>query len=527
MLANEMFLDTAQQRDSVVSRAKELGYTPVSAIGAQANVQITFSGVPSGTAQFTIPKNSKFTTTVDDVNYTYVTPEAYKVINNNGTYSRSITIKEGEPLTHRFNVSTVNPQRYILPNKNIDASSLTVFVQESETDTTTTEFTRATNINQIYSTSPVYFLEEVEDQKHEVIFGSGALGKSVKNGNIVIINYLVNNGNSTNGATSFSIDELNVGVSYSSATVVTNSSALGGRNPESISSIKFNAPRNFQTQNRAVIDQDYQRILLSENADLQSVVAFGGEQADPPVFGKVFIAVKPYGEEYATANRKNQIRASILDRTPLGIDPLMIDPDYTYLIPEVTTYYDTTSTLETASAIAQSVRDTIDNFATNNLERFGNRLRYSRFVRSLDNITTGSILNNDALVKLQKRFVPNVNVAEKITLKFNNPIRPGSVASTQFTFRGFSCFFDDDEEGNINIYRFNDARQKVSVIANAGTVDYDAGLVEVNSFAPTAYSDIQMKVTVTPDRLDVIPVREQILLMSSNDATVTVIGEAS
>ena len=526
MLANEMFLDTAQQRDSVVSRAKELGYVPVSAIGATANVQVTFTGVTAGTTQFTIPKNSKFTTTVDDVTYTYVTPEAYKVVNNNGSFTRSINIKEGEPLTHRFTVGAAG-QRYILPNQYIDTSSITVFVQESSADTTQTEFTRATNINQVFSTSPVYFLEEVADQKYEILFGSGALGKEVKSGNIIIVSYLVCNGSATNGASAFSVDTLNVGVSYSAATLVTNSTARGGRYPETISSIKFNAPRNYQTQNRAVINEDYQRILLSENADLQSVVAFGGEQANPPVYGKVYIAVKPFGEEFATQNRKAQVRASILDRTPLGIDPVVIDPDYTYLIPNITTYYDKTRTRVTEAAIESNIRATIATFATNNLERFGNRLRYSRFVRALDNVTVGEILNNDATINLEKRFVPNINAAEKVELAYNNPIRPETVTSTEFTYSGFSCYFDDDGLGNINIYRFNSARERVNVVSNAGTVNYTTGLVEVENFAPSSYSDIQMKVTVTPDRLDVIPVREQILLMNSGDAVISIVGEST
>ena len=527
MLANEMFLDTAQQRDSVVSRAKELGYVPVSSIGASANVQITFTGVANSVSQFTIPKNSKFTTIIDDVQYTYVTPEAYKVINSSNTFSRAITIKEGVPLTHRFTVDSNNPQRFIIPNKNVDTSSITVTVQTSASDTTLTEFTRATNVNQVFSTSPVFFLEEVADEKHEILFGSGSLGKALDNGNIVIISYLVCNGDATNGATSFSVDTLNVGQSYTRATLAVNSSSRGGRSAETISSIKFNAPRNYQTQNRAVINEDYQRILLSENADLQSVVAFGGEDATPPVYGKVYIAVKPFAEEYATENRKAVIKNSILGRTPLGIDPVIIDPEYTYLIPNITTYYDTTTTRVTEAQIEQNIRNAIATFATNNLERFGNRLRYSRFVRALDNITSGSILNNDASIRLQKRFVPNIQVPERVYLEYQNPIRPNSVESTQFTYNGYACYLDDNGLGVINIYRYNTARERINVVENAGTVNYSAGTIDINSFAPSDYVDIQMKLTVTPDRLDIIPIREQILLMNSGDAIITVVGEAT
>ena len=472
MLANEMFLDTAQQRDSIVSHAKLLGYVPVSAIGATANVQITFSGVSEAISQFTIPKYAKFRTTIDDIQYTYVTTEAYKVVNNSNTFTRAISIKEGLPLTHRFAVNDANPQRYVLPNENVDFTSIEVTVQESVSDTTTTEFTVATNVSQVFSTSPVFFIEEAYEGKYEIVFGSGSLGKSLKNGNIVIITYLVCNGDETNGAQTFSVDDLTgIDVSYSFATVSTNQSARGGRPQETIESVKFNAPRNFQTQNRCVVDNDYQRILLAENPDLQSVIAFGGEQATPQVYGKVFIAAKPFGEQFVTETRKQQLRESILNRVPLAIDPVFIDADYTYVIPTITTFYNKSKTTATTSAIEQAVRNTILSFSTTNLERFGNRLRYSRFVRALDNLIVGSILNNDASLILEKRFVPNTNVAEKIELNYNNPIRTGSVSSSQFTFGGFISFIDDDGLGNIRIYRFNTLRQKTIINANAGTIN--------------------------------------------------------
>ena len=527
MIGNEMFLDTAQQRDSVVSRAKELGYLPVSAIGASANVTVAFSGIANTVSQFTIPKNSKFSTTIDDITYTYVTPEASLVINSANTFSKAITIKEGIPLTHKFTVNTSNPVRYILPNKNIDTSSISVSVQESSSDTTTTEFTRATNIKQVYSTSPVFFLEESADEKYEILFGQGALGKSLKNNNIVIVDYLVCNANKTNSANVFSVDSLSIGVSYTSAVITTNVDSLGGRSSESIESIKFNAPRNYQTQNRAVVDNDYQRILIAENADLQSVIAFGGEKAVPAVYGKVYIAVKPYGENYATNTRKSQIKDSISDRTPLGIDPVIINADYIYIVPTITTCYDKTSTTVSASQIESDIRSATLSYSTNNLERFGNKLRYSKFIRSLDNITTGSILNNDVSISLEKRFIPNINKSERLLLNFNNKIRKGTLSSTEFTYKSFQAYLDDDSLGNVNIYRYDDAKVKTNIITNAGTIDYDTGQVEVNTFAPTAFSDTQLKVSMTPDRFDVIPVREQILIMDSENGGVTITGETT
>jgi len=530
MLANEMFLDTAQQRDSVVSFAKTLGYTPVSAIGASANVQVTFTGFANTVNQVTIPRNSKFSTTIDDIQYTYVTPQAYTVIRDfdTNTFVKDITIKEGLPLTHRWVYDANNPKRFIIPNKNVDITSIRVSVQASGTDTEVTQYTRATNINQVFSTSAVYFVEEAADEKYEIIFGQGALGKRIINGNIVIVEYLVCNGEDTNGAKTFSIDTLNVGETYDTAKVTkVNTSSRGGRPPETIESIKFNAPRNYQTQNRAVIDNDYERILLAENPDLQSVTAYGGEKANPPVYGKVFIAAKPFGEQFITATRKQQLRESIINRTSLAIDPVFVDADYIYLVPMITTYFDKTNSTETNASVEDAIRTAIADYSVNNLERFGNRLRYSRFVRALDNTDRGSILNNDASIKLEKRFVPDLQRKTKVELDYSNPITVGSVESTQFTFGGFECFLDDDSKGNIRIIRYNDLKQKVAVESKAGTVDYTSGLVTINAFLPTAYSGIEIKVGVFSDRLDVIPLREQILIMNAQEADIKVIAEVT
>jgi len=525
MIANEMFLDTAQQRDSVVSRAKELGYLTRSARGATANVQITFTGIANTISQFTLPKNSKFTTTIDDIAYTFVTPEAFTIRNGSNTFTQAISITEGEPLTQRFTVNTSNPVRYVLPNTNVDTRSITVRVQESASNLANTTFTQATNIRTVSSATPVYYLQESADEQYELFFGKGSLGKPLKNGQIVIVDYRVCNGPVTNGANTFTIDSITIDPAYTSASVSVNSVARGGVDIEGIESIKFQAPRNFEVQNRAVVNNDYQRIILNENTDLQSVTAFGGELADPPVYGKVYIAVKPFGEQFATAIRKQEIRGTILNRTPLAVDPIIIDADYTYIIPTVTTYYDSLKTSLTTSQIINDIKSAIDSFDSTNLERFGNKLRYSRFVRALDN-TNESILNNEVSLKVQKRFVPNVNRAEKITLKFNNALRANTLTSTKFTYNNFDAFLDDDGSGNINIYRFNASKQKVNIVAGAGSVNYTTGLVEIENFLPSAYEGIEIKVTAETVNLDVTPVREQILIMNSNDATITAVAEA-
>ena len=525
MLANEMFLDTAQQRDSVVSRAKELGYLPSSAIGAQANVSLTFTGIANTNAQFTIPRNATFTTTVDDVSYTYVVPTAKTVVNVSNTFSTSLIIKEGTPLTHRFTVSASNPERYIIPNVNVDTSSIKVTVQESASDTTTTEYIRATNTKQITGTSAVYFLEESADKKYEVVFSPGTLGKPVKNGNIVIIEYLVCNAKDTNGAKTFTVDNLNLGVSYTSVAVTTNKASSGGNTQEAIESIKFNAPRNFQTQNRAIVKNDYERIITTENADIQSVIAFGGEDADPAVYGKVYIALKPVGALQTTNNKKAQIKTSISDRTPLGVDPVMIDPEYTYIIPTVKVFYNRTLSTATTSEVQSAALTAITNFSTNNLEQFDKRFRFSRFVRVLDNLTVAEVLNTDASVQMQKRISPLLNISQSIDILFNNPIRTSTLSSTQFVFETFNCFLDDDGLGTVRIYRFDDTNTKVIQNSNVGTINYTTGKITLSNFNVSSIVGTQLKINATPDTLDVTPLREQILIMQSVDAVVTAISE--
>jgi hypothetical protein len=525
MLANEMFLDTAQQRDSVVSRAKELGYLPSSAIGAQANVSLTFTGIANTNAQFTIPRNATFTTTVDDVSYTYVVPTAKTVVNVSNTFSTSLIIKEGTPLTHRFTVSASNPERYIIPNVNVDTSSIKVTVQESASDTTTTEFLRATNTKQITGTSAVYFLEESADKKYEVVFSPGTLGKPVKNGNIVIIEYLVCNAKDTNGAKTFTVDNLNLGVSYTSVAVTTNKASSGGNTQEAIESIKFNAPRNFQTQNRAIVKNDYERIITTENADIQSVIAFGGEDADPAVYGKVYIALKPVGALQTTNNKKAQIKTSISDRTPLGVDPVMIDPEYTYIIPTVKVFYNRTLSTATTSEVQSAALTAITDFSTNNLEQFDKRFRFSRFVRVLDNLTVAEVLNTDASVQMQKRISPLLNISQSIDILFNNPIRTSTLSSTQFVFETFNCFLDDDGLGTVRVYRFDDTNAKVIQNSNIGTINYTTGKITLSNFKVSSIVGTQLKINATPDTLDVTPLREQILIMQSVDAVVTAISE--
>ena len=285
MIGNEMFLDSAQLRDSVASRAKMLDYVPRSARGASTtlNVEITPTGAPD---TVTIDKGSEFSATVDGESYKFVTPEAY-TLSSNDLYTGDITITEGRVATHRFTVSTTSPVRYILPNENVDTTSITVDIQNSADDQNSTRYNVASDISQVQANSAVYFLQEVEDSQYEIYFGGDVIGKAPIDSNIVIANYRVCNGTVGNDINSFTSPSTLGG--FSTFTTTVNASTAGGSDNESIESIKFNAPKNYETQNRAVLSEDYKRIILRDNGDFQSVSVWGGEENTPAIFGKVFI----------------------------------------------------------------------------------------------------------------------------------------------------------------------------------------------------------------------------------------------
>ena len=524
MLANEMFLDTAQQRDSVVSRAKELNYLPISAKGSSANVTLTFNGVASTVGNFDIAANSTFSTTIDDITYTYVTPQAYTVVNNNNNFVKEVTITEGEPLQHRWVVNALAPEQYILPNHDIDVDSIKVQVQESATDTTRTTFTRATNIVAVSDTSAVYFLHETIDEKHEITFGNNVLGKAVKNNNIIIVDYRVCNGTTTNGANTFSVGTVTAGASFSSVDLVLKSKATGGRELESVDDVKFNAPKNYETQNRAIIAEDFSRILLNENSDLSSVMSFGGEERVPAVFGKVYIAVKPLVEDFITTARKNQLKLSINDRTPIAVDPVIIDPDYLYVIPTVIVRFDEKGTTQSTDALVALVKTALVSYNADNLSKFKKRLRFSRLSRTVDNADK-SIFNTEMTLSLQKRFVPDVNLSQQYILKFKNALTKSTLSSTQFTFDGYQAFFGDDGLGKVTIFRFDSALEKVIIKDNTGTIDYDTGEINIKAFQPTAFEGIEIKVDATPVNLDVVPNQETIILLDTESATISAVSE--
>lgn len=523
MVGNEMFLDSAQLRDSVVSRAKMLSYTPRSARGASTtlDVAITPSGSP---ASVTVSKNTEFTATVDGEEYIFVTPQDY-VLTSVSNYSGTITITEGRPLTQRYTVSTANPVKYLLPNANADTTSLKVTVQESAVDLTTTTYILANDLTEVSSTSTVYFLQESEDQEYEIYFGDGVLGKALTNGNIVIIEYRVCNGAVGNDISTFT-NPSTLGGS-STFTVTVNGSTSGGSAAETIESIKFNAPKNFETQNRAVTAEDYKRIILRDNGDFSSVNVWGGEENDPPIYGKVYISVKPTSGTIITNDRKNTLKTELKKYNVLTTEIEFVDAFFLYVVPTIKVFYNSDNTTNSASTIQQNALAAVVSYETNNLGTFeANKFRYSKFVEAIDDSNT-AITGNNITLEIEKRFIPTIGSAVNYTIVFNNKLyAPHSghqytIRSSSFTYQGRTCYLDDDGAGNIRVYYFNSSNVRTYLTSTVGTVNYETGVVNLLGFNISAYSGTYLSIFAEPRELDVNAVRNQILLISGAGVSVT------
>ncbi len=417
MMANEMFLDSADQRSSVVSLAKQVGYTTRSATSSQATIDVVVN-TGSG-ASITMSRGTKFTTTVDGTNYSFVNNADVSISPQDGVYTFSdLVIYEGTYLNFKYTANTTDTdQRFIIPNDNVDTNTLTVKVQESSSDSTTNTYKLATGITAIDSTSKVFFLQEVENGRFEVYFGDGVLGQAIADGNIVILDYITCNREEPNGATSFTLSGTVGG--FSDVTITTKGNAAGGDDPETIKSIKYNAPRDYTSQDRAVTADDYKVLVKSLYANAQSVQVYGGEDAAVPDYGKVYISIKAKSGSNLTEVTKVSLVRSLKSFAVASVTPIIIDPETTFIILETTFKYNSGATTKDVSTIETNVLNAITTYNTDTLEDFTGMFRYSAVTKTIDEAES-SILSNITKVKMYKNITPTLNSGLKYTLSFNN-----------------------------------------------------------------------------------------------------------
>ena len=540
VLANEMFLDSADIRNSIVSHAKHVGYTPRSATSPIAKLNVVVSDLSGSTA--VAARGTTFTTTVDGVSYNYIVKDDTTITPESGVYTFSeLPVYEGTLVNNKFTVDTTNAdQRFLIENPLADTTTLQVTVQNSSTDSTTTTYTKSTDLADVTSTSTVYYLEGVEDEKYEVIFGDGVLGKALSTGNIVTLSYIVTSGADSNGASSFSLSGTIAG--SSTATITTASNSSGGADPETPDSIRFNAPRQYASQNRAVTTKDYESRVKTIYPNANSVQVWGGEDNSTPVYGRVYISIKPKTGNVVTQSDKTDIINKLKDFNVASITPVIEDTETTFLQLNVTVKFDQKKTTKTSDSIKSLVQSAITTFNDNNLQQFDQMFRHSKFIETVNKVDT-AILSNITTVKLHKSFTATTTASTTYTINFSNALynphsghnaSGGGILSTSgFKINGDTTneyFLDEDGEGNIRLY-YLVAGVRTYTNNTQGTIDYANGTIVLNSLFVTEVSNVDgasstaIRLTVTPNSVDIKPVRNQVIEIDETNTTTTVTAD--
>ena len=426
MLANEMFLDSSSLRSSAVSHAKMLGDEVISPRAATAIITVSLNTTD---ANKTMPAGTAFTTKIDDIDYQFVTVKDITASNiGNSIPFTEIDIYEGTYVTTKYVVDTSDvDQRFLLVDPRSDTTTLTVKIQNSASDTTTTTFTKATDITQLITTSDVYFLQEAESGKFEVYFGDGVVSKALSDNNIVVLQYVVTNKSATNGASSFTSPSAIDGVT--NVGIVVNETARGGAEGESIVSIKLNAPLDYASQGRAVTADDYKVYVKKLFANTQAVSVWGGEDgsfdlatgltSSTPEYGKVFISVKTTTGEDMTNAQKFQLEKDLKPYKVASITPVIVDPITTYLILNTVFQYDSNATTSSKETLESLVSTTLTNFNNSDLKNFNAVFRHSKLTGLIDDTDT-SIFSNVTTVTMAQYITPVTTAPTGYTIDFSN-----------------------------------------------------------------------------------------------------------
>lgn len=427
MIANELFMDTALLRDSVVSHAKMLGYTPVSYVCPQAKIDLQIVRSQGNTqTTLTLPKFTRFQSTpIDSVSYTFINEESaiaeYDSTCNRFCFS-NLYIKEGQPLSYTFVYDSTNNENstFELPDTNIDMLTLEVVIQESSTSLRREKYRLATDVTTVSSDAAVYFYDETRNGKYQIYFGDDVIGKSLTDGNIVIVTYIKTNGAAANKANSFSLVE-SVG-GFSSSIIYPIVPASGGKSQESIEKIRFSSSKSFVSNNRGVTKNDIIALINSKYPYFESINVWGGEENVPPVYGKVYIAAKPtFGYEITETEKLDVINNIIKPTSVVTVIPEFVDVDYNYINLYVSVFYDSTKTTASIDSVKSTIRNAIITYKNSELNNFNSRFKISKLLRYIDDSQI-SISYSDAVSVIEKKFVPQVGTSRNYVLNYGTAL---------------------------------------------------------------------------------------------------------
>jgi hypothetical protein len=554
MVASEMFLDSAQKYDSVISHAKELNYLPRSAKSSIAEINLSLqTTINSG--KLNIPKGTRFSGFNANGSFTFTTDQSKVLSSGSNTFTTAnLLIYEGDYYKDSFVVDySIENQQFILTNKNIDVNSLTLNVVENN-GSSNTEFKRVETLFGLNGQSNVYFLQGAQSDSYEIVFGDSLFGRKPQDGAVLNANYRVSSGIDADGITVFSLQDdfgpINSG-QITSSTITLVSSSSGGSEKENMDSVRFSAPRYFATQQRAISSDDYKSlVLVNFGGEISDVTVYGGQEIEPKLYGRVIVAVKPTTGTIAPNYIKNKIYNYLQDYIALPNRIVITDPEYTYCDIFTEVQYDPKSTTKTPSEIQTAVLSSILNYSSNNLEKFANDLRYSRLTASIDSADS-SITSNDTELRIIKRIVPNFNQDTTYNISVGNVLyydasifsdnaqhkqlhdseidaryAHATLISSNFTYNANDgkvyelAFFEDDAKGNILLYA--PIGTTLLPIETVGTIDYATGNINLNEINVASYSNY-ISLYIRSRFKDIYAAQNKIISIDPNDVTISVI----
>ena len=537
MVVNELFLDSATLRDNVVSLAKQLGYTPKSITSPSAELGFSVTFPVSGPASIKLKAGTGFVTNYDKTLYRYVTLKDIKVpvVNNVATFS-NVLLNEGSYVLSTFTYDgSLKDQKFKIQNSAADLNTLVVRVYESAGSSVYEEYKKSDNILQVGSEDKVYFVNEIDDEQYELFFGDGILGKKLTDGNVIEISYILTKGSQSNGAKSFTfsgvfLDENNVKVSspFSVGNIAATSIAQGGSEIESIEKIKFNAPKFYGSQNRAVTSNDYSAIVRNLYPAVSDIIVFGGEDQVPPDYGKVFIAVKPTLANSLTSVTKKELSDKLKSYTVASVKPVFLDPSILFVEINSKIYYDGAKTNLLPAEVAAKVSTGVNEYLkTSSTEKFNGKFRYSKFIGVIDS-SDRSINSNITEITLRKDFYAQINASSFYEICYQNEFLKDcdnpvvtSTGMTVFEHPNYTSYLED-RDGKIVLYRLDSLTgDKILLNDSVGDVDYVKGEIKLYDFTilKGTFSDNRIELRVKPSSNDVEVKREVYLDVDISKST--------
>ena len=536
--ASELFLDSAQIRKNVVSRAKDLGFTPSSEKASTATATMTLrnvkgaDGIIPELTTMIMPRGTIFTTTYEGTNYEFVTAETYTPNIDGTTFTyNNIELVQGTFAQDQFIFDTqIANAKFVLSNSRVDKLRMTVTVNSGGVSST---YALSTDISNITTTSKVYYTQENEEGFTEIYFGDGTLGTKLLDGDIITVDYIIVDDLHADGANRFQQTTAING--YSDSSIVVTQKATGGAEKESIESIKFKATKFYTSQNRLVTLNDYKAKVQEYYPNADAVAVWGGEDNNPPAYGKVFIALKPNNADYLSETEKKLVKDNLNKLNMLTVRPEIVDADIIKILITTTFKYNPSLTTLTAGELATLVKNTINQFDTDELNGFDAIFRHSNLLKVID-AADSSILSNTTNIRLKKKLKGTVSTNPiGYTVPMGNPLynphsghnadSGGIITTTGFKVGGDSVntyYFDDDGKGNVRRYYLSGATRIYKDNA-AGVVDYATGLITINAFilTSTVNTDTSIDFTVIPSGNDVVAERGNLIDISSDDIKVT------